>query len=135
VHAKISILVPADTLLGRGETPAVSEDKSYVLPAADVRRIARDPLAEHQWYAAGTTTDPNGEEQISTVVPLGTRYPFEGWDGASALERAVNVLSKTSEARFVTGQLREALLTRDRKSHGLLPVPGKDPPEIGRQRS
>lgn len=176
VKAKISILVPAETLLSGGEAPAVSEDRSFVLPADDARRIAQDPLIEHEWFAAGTQKSSLGEEQITSVVPLGTRYPFEGWDGASALERAVNMLATSSRSRFATGQLRKAILTRDgtcqadgctrpawasdvdhktppdkgggttpentwvlcrdhhmMKSHGLLPIPGKDPPAIERQ--
>lgn len=114
VNAKISILVTADTLAGRSNAPALSEDKSYVLPASDVRRIARDPRATHEWFASGTTSGPDGEEQITSVVPLSTGYPSNGWDEVSAWERSVNALSKTSQARFVTGQLREAILIRDR---------------------
>lgn len=172
VNAKISILVPAETLLGNSEAPAVSEDKSFVLPASDVRQIAHDPQAEHDWLAAGIRADSQGSGEITSIVPLGTRYPLEGWDGASALARAVNLLDTSSRSRFVSGQLREAILTRDRtcqahgctrpawradvdhktphdqgggttpqntwvlcrghhimKSHRLLPVPGKDPPQ------
>ncbi len=62
VNAKISILVSADTLAGRSNAPAVSEDRAFVLPAVEVRRIAHDPQATHEWFAAGTTFDHDGQE-------------------------------------------------------------------------
>lgn len=114
VNAKISILVPAETLTGDSNAPAISEDKSFALPAAEVRKIANDPRAQHSWYAAGITHNTQGDTEVTTVVSLGARNPPVQAQRTVATTSAVNPLTSTSTARFSTGKLRESILLRDR---------------------
>ncbi|WP_120004418.1 HNH endonuclease [Nesterenkonia muleiensis] len=113
INAKIGILVPAETLTGQGNDPAVSEDGSFVLPAAEARRIAQDPRADHDWYAAGTITSAQGEAEISAVLPLKSRSAAKGVTGGFGLSRDADLLTKTSPSRFAGGKLKEAVLLRD----------------------
>ncbi|RJN33046.1 HNH endonuclease signature motif containing protein [Nesterenkonia natronophila] len=50
VEAKIMVMVPEATLTGESEEPGVAADRSWRVSAGQVRALARDPQAEHQWY-------------------------------------------------------------------------------------
>lgn len=113
VNAKIGILIPAETLTGQGSAPAVSEDGSFVLPAAEARRIAQDPRADHDWYAAGTITSAQGDSAISAVVPLKGWSADKGIPDGFGLSLDADLLTKTSASRFAGGKLKDAVLLRD----------------------
>ncbi|GFZ91198.1 HNH endonuclease signature motif containing protein [Nesterenkonia alkaliphila] len=87
VSAKICVMVPEPTLRGQSDEPAMGADRSWMLPASEIRKLAADPNAEHQWYTAVTRKKPRqADHQILSIV---------------------------SNGRFVPPRLRDALIFRD----------------------
>lgn len=137
VHAKIGILVPLQTLARDSDAPAISWDRSWSLPADQVRRIATDPDADHDWYLAGTRPGPVGHDEIVTVVhrkkgpalraavgpqkiaaghsiehPAPARDALQDWIN-TADPVAGNLLTKSYQSRTSRDKQREAVLLRD----------------------
>ncbi|WP_157983777.1 hypothetical protein [Nesterenkonia muleiensis] len=100
VHAKIGILVPLQTVAGESDAPAISWDRSWSLPADQVRRIATDPDADHDWYLAGTRPGPDGHDEIVTVVHrrCGPTPQTTGGPRANAAEHSIEPPSAARDA-------------------------------------
>ena len=111
--ARISILIPAETLTGDSNAPAVSEDRSFTLPAEEARRIADDPDVAEEFYGAlvAAGADSKGERQVTRVVKFGRTNPVAHLRAKA--QQLPNLLESASEARFFSGNLRRAVLIRD----------------------
>ncbi|WP_150462589.1 HNH endonuclease signature motif containing protein [Nesterenkonia ebinurensis] len=125
--AGVNITIPLDTLTGASDAPAVSTDGRFILPAAEARRITGDPEVEKTFYLTGTKTTAEGKPRPVRIVKLGKSNPLTGVQGLDAAECAEattrvlagkltqgkNLLEAESVSRFVTGNLRAAVLLRD----------------------
>lgn len=133
-ESTINITVPLGTLTGDSEAPAISSDGRYTLPAGEARRLVNSPTARNSYYLTGLTTGPDGAEQVERIVKLGRRNPMQGLSGSAATPDSVensrwtlhadlvqqirsrpNLLKTSSAARFVTGNLRAAVMLRDKQ--------------------
>lgn len=125
--AGINITIPLETVTEASDAPATSTDGRFILPAAQARAIMNDPKVEKTFYLTGTRTAPDGNQQPVRIVKLGSDHPLdnlaraerpEGSEQASSrltekLLSGTNILETVSSARFVTGNLRRAVLLRD----------------------
>lgn len=114
--ARITILVPAETLTGESDAPAVSEDRSYTLPAEEVRRLAEDPTAGHEFYGAELSAKSDGQPsdgkpQITRVVKFGRSNPLQQL--SATMQQLPNLLDTASGSRFFAGNLKRAIAIRD----------------------
>ncbi|WP_157983934.1 HNH endonuclease signature motif containing protein, partial [Nesterenkonia muleiensis] len=76
VEAKICVLIPETTLTGDTNQPATGADRSWVIPAAQARKLATDQLAEHQWYSAEARKNTReADHDILRVVYTGRFAP------------------------------------------------------------
>lgn len=126
-RAGINITIPLETFTGVSDAPAASTDGRFVLPAAQARVILSDPAVEKSFYLTGTWTSPDGNQQPVRIVKLGTTHSLENSGssassgGPEAVSRQLaekllsgkNILETVSSSRFVTGNLRDAVLLRD----------------------
>ena len=87
ISAKICVMVPEETLTGESDQPAISADRASVIPAADIRKMAADPDADHHWYTAASRKN------------------------ATKADR--DILSVTYNGRFAPERLRDAIIFRD----------------------
>jgi 5-methylcytosine-specific restriction endonuclease McrA len=87
VEAKIMVMVPEATLTGDSEEPGVAADRSWRVPAGQLRALARDPEAEHEWY--------------------------EGRVRRNRKEADYDLLSARYVGRYPPRRLRDALIFRD----------------------
>ncbi|TLP79437.1 HNH endonuclease signature motif containing protein [Nesterenkonia sphaerica] len=112
-RGRISILIPAATLTGHSDAPAISEDRAFTLPAEAARRLAEDPEAAHEYYGALVTPSPDsaGDPQISRVVKFGRNNPIE--ELRHRAEQLPDLLGSASQSRFFAGNLRQAVVIRD----------------------
>ncbi|NLS10512.1 DUF222 domain-containing protein, partial [Nesterenkonia sp. MY13] len=122
---KIGILIPVKTLTGESDDPAISWDRTWMLPASEARAIAADTSAKHDWYAVGVTHDVAIEDAASTGVgevltvtksrtgPASTTAEdIDRWIAKTDPE-ANNLLTKTYESRTARTHQRNAVLIRD----------------------
>lgn len=108
---RITILVPAETLTRESDAPAVSEDRSYTLPAEEVRRLAEDPTAGHEFYGAQLSSESDGEPKITRVVKFGKNNPLQQL--RATMLQLPNLLDIASSSRFFAGNLKRAIAIRD----------------------
>lgn len=127
--AKIGVLIPVKTLTGESDDPAISWDRTWMLPAGEARAIAADTSAKHDWYAVGVAKDANtaagtedetstGIGQVFTVTKTRTApasistEDIDQWVSKTDPE-ANNLLTKTYESRTARDHQRNAVLIRD----------------------
>jgi hypothetical protein len=112
-RGRISILIPAETLTGHSNAPAVSEDRAFTVPAEEARRMVEDPESAHEYYGALVTPsgDPAGDPRITRVVKFGRNNPLE--ELRHKAEQLPNLLDSASASRFFAGNLRQAIIIRD----------------------
>ncbi len=149
ISAKICVMVPEETLTGESDEPAISADRASIIPAADIRKMAADPEAEHQWYTAGTRTNATkADRDILTVIYNGRFAPERLRDAIIFRDGICQATSCTipaersdldhqipyEQAGPTTGPNLWALCRRHHrlKSHGYLPPPA--PARSGEQR-
>ncbi|NLS11266.1 hypothetical protein HGQ17_14945, partial [Nesterenkonia sp. MY13] len=77
ISAKICVMVPEETLTGESEEPATTADRASVIPAADIRKLATDTEAEHEWYTAGTRTNKRRADRDVLSVTYNGRFAPE----------------------------------------------------------
>ncbi|NLS10242.1 DUF222 domain-containing protein [Nesterenkonia sp. MY13] len=146
ISAKICVMVPEESLTGESEEPAVSADRASVIPAADIRKMAADPEADHEWYTAGTQKDKKrADRDILTVIYNGRFAPERLRDAVIFRDGVCQATGCTIPAERsdldhqipyeragpTTGTNLWALCRRHHrlKSHGYLPPPNGDPPK------
>ncbi|GAA1819168.1 hypothetical protein GCM10009771_18780 [Nesterenkonia flava] len=100
--AKIAIMIPAETLTGARDTPVVSADRAWALPADQARVLARagcDPAAgiQHEWYTLIYQDSPENPSQGVDPDPLVPK----------------NLLTITYEGHDPPARLRDAPMFRD----------------------
>ncbi|NLS11145.1 HNH endonuclease, partial [Nesterenkonia sp. MY13] len=127
--AKIGILIPVKTLTGESDDPAISWDRTWMLPASEARAIAADSSAKHDWYAVGVAKNTNAEadaeegtstgvDEVLTVTKARTApasttaEDIDQWIAKTDPE-ANNLLTKTYESRTARDHQRNAVLIRD----------------------
>lgn len=148
ISAKICVMVPEETLTGESEEPALSADRASVIPATDIRKIATDPEAEHEWYTAGTRKDnKQADRDILSVIYNGRFAPERLRDAVIFRDGICQATGCTIPAERsdldhqipyeragpTTGANLWALCRRHHrlKSHGYLPPPRNgDPPGL-----
>jgi hypothetical protein len=94
VEAKIMVMVPEATLTGESEEPGVAADRSWRVPADQIRALAGDQSAAHEWY--------------------------EGRVRRNRKEADFDLLSARYVGRYPPRRLRDALVFRD----GVCQAPG-----------
>ncbi|NLS10604.1 HNH endonuclease [Nesterenkonia sp. MY13] len=149
ISAKICVMVPEETLTGESDEPAISADRASVIPAADIRKMAADPEADHEWYTAGTRTNQRrADRDILTVVYNGRFAPERLRDAVIFRDGICQATGCTIPAERsdldhqipyeragpTTGSNLWALCRRHHrlKSHGYLPPPHGGPLEDSR---
>lgn len=112
----VGLLVPLETLSGDAEAPALSRDRSFIVPAPVVRALLTHPSTHTTWYELG----------VQSTQALASRALDPGAPDSDALDpHALNlgpqapgpqdpdVLSVRHRGRFVPKILREAIRFRD----------------------
>ncbi|NLS10311.1 HNH endonuclease, partial [Nesterenkonia sp. MY13] len=147
ISAKICVMVPEETLTGDSEEPAITTDRASIIPAADIRKLAADPEADHEWYTAGTRTNKRrADRDILSVVYNGRFAPERLRDAVIFRDGICQATGCTIPAERsdldhqipyeragpTTGSNLWALCRRHHrlKSHGYLPPPNGDPPPV-----
>ncbi|NLS09774.1 HNH endonuclease [Nesterenkonia sp. MY13] len=145
ISAKICVMVPEETLTGESEEPAITTDRASVIPAADIRKMAADPEADHEWYTAGTRKNQRrADRDVLSVVYNGRFAPERLRDAVIFRDGICQATGCTIPAERsdldhqipyeragpTTGSNLWALCRRHHrlKSHGYLPPPNADPP-------
>lgn len=145
VEAKICVLIPETTLTGQSNQPATGADRSWAIPAAQARKLAADPLAEHHWYSAETRPNTRQADQdILRVVYTGRFAPQRLREAIIFRDGVCQTPGCTTPAEradldhqqpydrggTTTGANIWALCRRHHtmKSHGYLPTPTREPP-------
>ncbi|NLS08961.1 HNH endonuclease [Nesterenkonia sp. MY13] len=148
ISAKICVMVPQETLTGESEEPAISADRATVILASDIRKVAADPEAEHEWYTAGTRTNQRrADRDILSIVYNGRFAPERLRDAIIFRDGICQATGCTIPAERsdldhqipyeragpTSGSNLWALCRRHHrlKSHGYLPPPNADPPALG----
>ncbi len=151
VSAKICVMVSEETLTGQSNEPALGADRSWVLPAADIRKLATDPGAEHEWYAALTRKSTRrADRDILAVVYSGRFAPERLKDAIIFRDGICQAPGCTAPAERcdldhivpydrdgpTSAENLWALCRRHHKmkSHGYLPAPPREPPDAGADR-
>ncbi|NLS09230.1 DUF222 domain-containing protein [Nesterenkonia sp. MY13] len=149
ISAKICVMVPEETLTGGSDEPAISSDRASVIPAADIRKLAADPEAEHEWYTAGTQKNKKQADRDILSVVYNGRFAPERLRDAIIFRDGVcqapgcTITAERSDldhqipherAGPTTGANLWALCRRHHrlKSHGYLPPPNADLPSDSR---